>query len=101
MNIRTMKRTRHVVAITLMAAALCADRAVAAAPSLRPQVAAGKLVMRLSVSLRRVVPAVQVYPARHEAISSETVVSICEVSTILPDNSGLSPWLLNLPPPAV
>jgi hypothetical protein len=97
-----MKRTRHVLTIALVATALCADRAVAAAPALRPQVAsvAGKLVTRLSVSFKRVVPSIRVYETHrqtvvpliaHAPISDETVCY----------GIRLSPLVQRLPPPVL
>ena len=70
------RRTGHLVAVTLVAAALCADRAVAATPALRPQATstAGKLVTRLSVSFRRVVPTVRVYEMRREVAACERAI---------------------------
>jgi hypothetical protein len=97
-----MKRTRHVLAITLVTVALCADRAVAAAPVLRPQVAsaAGKLVTRLSVTFRRVVPSVRVYQT-----SGESVAVLAPVAPAIDQRPSfglrLSPMLLRLPPPVL
>ncbi len=97
-----MKRTRHVLAIALVATALCADRAVAAAPALRPQAGsvAGRLVSRLSTSFRRVVPSVRVYETRRDGFAPASVSSI----PMDFDSAGfrprlLSPLQLRLPPP--
>jgi hypothetical protein len=97
-----MKRTRQVLAIALVATALCADRAVASAPSLRPQVssAAGKLVTRLSVSFKRVVPAVRVYENRRDgAVSQANDFPVRDLPVAV--SARLSPLLLRLPPPAL
>jgi len=63
-----MRRARTILTITLLATALCADRAATAAPLLRPQVAdvARQVVRRLSVSFRRTMPAMCLQPSRQE-----------------------------------
>jgi hypothetical protein len=98
-----MKRSRQVVAIALVAAALCADRAVAAAPAIRPQVGsvAGRLVSKLSVTFRRVVPAACVYQTRCEQTVSSNVDSKRPISDDASACLGmrLSPLLTHLPPP--
>lgn len=100
---RMKGKTRHLVAITLVATALCADRAVSAAPALRPQVAtaAGKLVTRLSVSLRRVVPAVHVYESRRDGLADLSQALACPSQSIACLGMQLSPLILHLPPPAL
>ena len=96
-------KARHIVAITLVATALCADRAVAAAPALRPQVAtaAGKLVTRLSVSLRRVVPAVHVYESRRDGLADSDVTIVRSSSPLARCGEELSLLVLHLPPPTL
>jgi hypothetical protein len=96
-------KTRHLVAITLVATALCADRALSAAPVLRPQVAtaAGKLVSRLSVSLRRVVPSVRVYESRRDGLADSYVKSSWTSDASVRLGAELSPLLLHLPPPTL
>ena len=99
-----MKQTRQVVAIALVAAALCADRAVAAAPTVRPQVAsaAGRLVARLSNRFQRVVPAIRVYELRRDGVVGNSSLRLPSHAIAgIPGLSELSPLLLNLPPPAV
>jgi predicted solute-binding protein len=101
-----MTRSRKIIAVTLVAAALCADRAVSAAPALanpiRTEVAnaAGKLVSRLSVSFRRVVPSVRVYETRHEGMSATSEIATDIQSAPFAD-LRLSPLLLHLPPPTL
>ena len=57
-----MKNARHLLAVTLVATAICADRSL---PAVRVELAnshfAGRLIERLSVNFRRVVPAGQLY----------------------------------------
>jgi len=52
-----MRRSRHVLAAVVVATALCADRASAAAPQVRPQVSqlARTVANKLTSSFRRVV----------------------------------------------
>src|SRR6187455_171781 len=96
-----MKRTRHVLAITLLATALCADRAVASSPVLRPQVAsaAGKLVTRLSVTFCRVVPSVRVYQTRGDLVAADAIIAYPTADRSACFGARLSPLLLRLPPP--
>src|SRR5258705_13277193 len=72
---QSMRKTRTLVAVTLLATALCADRSVApaAAPSTRieagPTNARQSFSERLTVSLRRTVPAVKLHAARQEGVT--------------------------------
>jgi hypothetical protein len=97
------RRRRQVIAIALVAAALCADRAVAAAPTERPQAqsVAGRFVSRLSVTFRRVLPGARVYQTRcDQTIVPQPVASRPnhdDVSAGL--RTRLSPLLIHLPPP--
>ena len=79
------ERTRHVIAITLLATVLCADWVVARLPVLRPQVASavGKLVTRLSVTFRRVVPSVQVYQTRGDCCCCCSDHYVSDFATLL------------------
>ena len=58
-----MSKSRHIILVTLVATALCADRVVSAMPSLQPQVVelAGRLATRLSKRFVRVVPAATLF----------------------------------------
>ena len=68
-----MRKTRTIVAVTLLATALCADRAVASAAAQGARVEAEPVArgfaQRLTVSLRRVVPAVKLSPSRQEGVA--------------------------------
>jgi hypothetical protein len=95
-----MRRHRQVLAITLVAAALCADRAVAAAPAIRPQVAtaAGRLVTRLTVRFRRVVPSARVYETRREGLTPVwRDLPVSDSTTTF--GTRLSHLVLRMPPP--
>src|SRR3954471_12239275 len=100
-----MKRTRHVLAVALVATALCADRAIAAAPTVRADMAAtaaGRLVTRLSVRFRRVVPSVRLYQSRQDALkpaAAQTRIAP-DFAPATPHQSLLDPFQFRLPPPA-
>lgn len=96
-----MKAVRQVVAVTLVATALCADRVMASAPDLqsRPQTQSDRtLVGRLSVSFRRVVPAVRLVEVRRDQEHTAMVLPVLlDRPIVLP--SRLSPFQFRLPPP--
>jgi len=98
-----MRRSRQVLAVAFLATALCADRAVTAAPILRPQPTAGslagRLVSRLTVNLRQSIPAARVFETRREG-SVPTVRPIAPVITLIAP-LALSPFQFRLPPPAL
>ncbi|MFI5379285.1 MAG: hypothetical protein ACHRHE_08310 [Tepidisphaerales bacterium] len=65
----SMNRTRRVLMVAFVATALCADRVVAAAPSLRTMDAmdlARRLAGRLVITLRHAVAAAQVKEVRRQ-----------------------------------
>jgi hypothetical protein len=95
-----MQRSRQVIAVTLVAAALCADRVAVAAPVLRPQhkaTAAERLVTRLTTSFRRVIPAVKVIAVRCDGQAVEFAIIAPEDVSIRPQ--PISPFEFRLPPP--
>jgi hypothetical protein len=104
-----MNRPRNIVVIALVAATLCADRVMAtstpADSAVRSQTrAVGRsLVTRLSVSLRRVIPSVQVYEKRHDGIVSvSNRISQPDTTTDQrPRLVLLSPFQFRLPPPVL
>jgi len=102
-----MKHARQVLAVALVATALCADRAAVAAPALRPQAierAAGGIVQRLTARLSRVVQGVTLVEMRREGRAQELSAQnfAREIHT-----TDLRPWLrlsapqLPLPPPVL
>src|SRR4051812_34238484 len=101
-----MRRTRSIVAVTLLATALCADRAVArAAVQGSPRTEAGPVArsfaQRLTVSLRRVVPAVRLHQGRQEAFGSVACQGgrgDYEAPRATHEAQG-SPFQFRLPPP--
>jgi hypothetical protein len=97
-----MHRTRTVIAVALVATALCADRAVAAAPVQPPRSAstsvAGRLVSTLSERFQRVVPSVRLYEQRCDG-ASIAIVSFTPVEAALPIHPPMTPFQHRLPPP--
>jgi hypothetical protein len=101
-----MKHARQVLAVALVATALCADRAAVAAPALRPQAVerAGGIVQRLTARLGRVVQRVTLVEMRREGRAQEPTAQnfAREIQT-----TDLRPWLrlsapqLPLPPPVL
>jgi hypothetical protein len=94
-------RSQKVLAVAFLATALCADRAITAAPAFRQETTsgtfAGRLVARLTVSLRRVVPYARVYQSRREERAGEQVIAWPPVLSLRP--LALSPFQFRLPPP--
>ena len=101
MHDHRMKNARHVIAVTLMATAICADRSLSAAPT-EPQAShfAGRIIQRLSVNLRRVVPATCLYQPRRFGLPPAQILhprlDALAVDLIPP---LLSPFQFRLPPP--
>ena len=93
-------KTRHLIAVTLVATALCADRMALAAPSAPPVgQLAGRLIQRLSGGFRTELRSVRLYrPARNVSrpMAIRPAIS-CQV--ILPPTICLSPFQFRLPPP--
>ena len=96
------RRTRHVIAVMVVATALCADRSVSgAAPVVRPQSQgfARSFASKLTTSLRRAVA-----PARVQLV---TIVECAPVAAqpVRDAASGLhsnfSPFQFRLPPPSL
>ncbi|HVT90308.1 MAG TPA: hypothetical protein VHD56_15760 [Tepidisphaeraceae bacterium] len=96
------KPARKFLVIALVASALCADQAVAA-PMVRQQSSAstGGLVTRLSVSLRRTVPAVRVVETRRLDQVESIVPSQVDYRTSPCVRSILLASQFPLPPPAL
>jgi len=102
-----MVRTRHILAVTLVATALAADRAVASvscAPAelSRPisvESMAGRLVRPLSSNFRRVIPSARLWEnLRENAIVPSTVPDVQPpMVPIAP--VAISPFQFRLPPP--
>ena len=97
-----MQRTRHVIAVVVVATALCADRTVSAAPQARPnpRTQSRSLASRLTTGLKQsIAPARPLVSAR----TGERVLSF--PLPIAHAASGVrfefSPFQFRLPPPAL
>src|SRR4051812_9669671 len=79
-----MRETRTFFAVALLATALCADRSVAPAAAQSTRIEAGPTAARqsfserLTVSLRRTVPAVKLHAARQEGLAQVSAASRIE-----------------------
>jgi len=98
---KRMRNARHVIAVTLMATAICADRALPARAAEEPSShLAGRLIERLTQNLRRVVPAAQLYQARRPGLRPMEILMPLGgdlAAGIAPIR--LSPFQFRLPPP--
>src|SRR3954468_17343385 len=98
------RKTRTIVAVTLLATALCADRSVAsAAESSRVEAAAGPVArgfaQRLTVSLRRVVPAVKLHQSRQERFEGAIEHITCQGPQTIARSVEGTAFQFRLPPP--
>jgi len=97
-----MTRVRQALAVALVATALCAEQQAAAAPVERtqPESVAAKLVEHLSVTFRRMAPAV-----RLDEVRRVEVPVVTQPATTNPQRprvqATLSPFQFRLPPPAL
>ena len=98
-----MRQARCLLAATLVAAALCADRTISAAPSLGPQPVqlAQRLVNRLSISFRRVAPVARFFADRQAGPALASIDSSPSLRATAPARQQISPFQFRLPPPAV
>jgi len=96
-----MKNARHVIAVTLMATAICADRSLPAA-RLEPVTShfAGRLIERLSVNFRKVVPASHLYQPQRFGLPPTEISAPSANLTVDWVGPSLSPFQFRLPPPA-
>lgn len=98
-----MRRYRNILAVTLVALALCADRATAAVPAVRPHISqvTRQVVREVTRRFQRVVPAVKIVQHRHDGVAR---VPSDRVPTSVPaglhDSQG-TPFQFRLPPPTV
>ena len=95
-----MRKTRHLIAVTLVATALCADRAALAVPSQQPVTQlAGQFIQRLSNSFGRVLPAARLYRSSRYGVQPVVRPMRATVSPQAPPAIQLSPFYFRLPPP--
>jgi hypothetical protein len=99
------RHTRTIVAVTLLATALCADRAVvASSASEASRVEAGPVsrgfAERLTVSLRRVVAAVKLHPRRQEGVAACVPAVRVQRAQVTGSHAEQgTPFQFRLPPP--
>ena len=98
-----MRKARYLLAATLLATALCADRAMAAAPTLRPEVVqlAERFVSRLSISFSRVVSGVRIFAERRHSEEFASVRSLPSTWVAPAHPQPILPFQFRLPPPTV
>ena len=110
-----MRKTRTIVAVTLLATALCADRAVAVAAARageasipaggrdRTQNQAGQqtFAQRLTRSLRQVVPAMQLHQSRRDGLSPIDIRGDVQHAQSAGRGVETTPFQFRLPPPAL
>jgi hypothetical protein len=97
-----MRRARQIVAIVALTTALCADRAVSAAPLARPQVGeiAARLAARISRSFARTVHNQNVRVVMHRPLAQTTAdARFSTVPEPVVAHCVLSPFQFRLPPP--
>jgi hypothetical protein len=97
-----MKRTKHVIAVVVVATALCADRSLSAAPVARSADASSGLARsfasKLTSNLRRAIaPTVSVQPTRSDEQVQTFAPAIREEASGV--RISLSPYQFRLPPP--
>ncbi len=99
-----MRKTRTIMAVTLLATALCADRAITSAAEVTRDDAstvARGFAQRLTVSLRRVVPAVKLHQTRLERFESAIDQGAADGPQAILHGAQGTPFQFRLPPPAV
>lgn len=97
-----MRNAKHLIAVTLMATAMCADRAIPTAPTQAPATAnlASRLMERLAVSLRAVVPGARIYQVRRWGLRPANDPPMAPPTMAVNLQSApLSPFQFRLPPP--
>jgi hypothetical protein len=98
-----MRNAKHVVAVMVVATALCADQVAAAQPSHRAGMgeAARQLASRISIKLQRVVPAVRIQFASRTAFSLPCEAPLLNANPLVSHDWPLSPFQFRLPPPSL
>jgi hypothetical protein len=99
-----MRKTRTIMAVTLLATALCADRAMTSAAQVSRDDAATVargFAQRLSVSLRRVVPSVRLHQTRLERFELAEDRGPAAGPQATMHRAEGTPFEFRLPPPVV
>jgi hypothetical protein len=97
-----MRKTRTIMAVTLLATALCADRSVTPAAQVGREEAgtvARGFAQRLTVSLRRVVPAVKLHQSRQERMEPALARGAADGPQAIMHGAQGTPFQFRLPPP--
>jgi len=95
-----MRNARHVIAVTLVATAICADRISVAAPVQAPVVQlAGRLIQRLTTRFVRVVAAARLYQPRRDGVRCAEPAPASSVDRAMAVRASFSPFQFRLPPP--
>ena len=98
-----MRKTRKVLAVALVATALCADRMGALSPRQAQEgtltQVARRVVVRLTVSFRQAVPGVRIHQVRQEGESTPQRI-VAEPAEPMVHLVQGSPFQFRLPPPA-
>jgi hypothetical protein len=95
------RRTRQALAVAMLATALCADRAAAGLPQLRPQVTemARQFVDRLTRGFRRSVRSMPIAQSRGEGRFARIVAPLVTWVRVIVHPSSAGPFRFRLPPP--
>ncbi|HZZ44837.1 MAG TPA: hypothetical protein VFE58_18005 [Tepidisphaeraceae bacterium] len=98
-----MRRLTNIFVITLVALALCADRATAAAPIVRPHISqvTRQVVRQLTKRFQQVVPAVKIVENRQDVLASIPSSDLTPVVPLALHTSAGTPFQFRLPPPAL
>jgi hypothetical protein len=98
-----MTRSRHILAVVAVTAALCADRVVSAAPLPRTPVAemAARLVVRLSESFSRTAPSDVRPETRCPTAAPQPYLRPVAAQLAPVAGAAFSPFQFRLPPPTV
>jgi hypothetical protein len=92
------RRTRHVIAVMVVATALCADRTVSAASQVRtPRAQPRSLASRITTSFRQTVAPVRLQPARTGEEAKSLPLPIRQAAGGVRDE--YAPFQFRLPPP--
>ena len=97
-----MRRTKHVIAVMVVATALCADRAATAAPQARPEATpslARKIASRITRSFRQTVASVSMFRARTGEKAQTFALLIRQAASGV--RFEFSPFQFRLPPPVL
>jgi hypothetical protein len=106
-----MRRTRHVLVMTLVATALCADRVATAAPQLRAQLQqasadpiarlANHLATKLSGTFRRVASVARLNPSTRDRLAPQARPENDAVAPVGLHLAQGNPFQFRLPPPSL